>query len=550
MKSILSIFLSLFCFQLAFSQWVKVYSHTGYPLSDFSFINDSTGILGSYQSFSPASKALVMLRTNNYGYSWSNTSMTTQGNAPYISKINGDTISVYCKDSWYPGNFWITTDGGQNYQTASMQSGIYNYHLKNINYGIVGWTNSIGRRYNASFNFVGTFTTSSVNGLWVNSYKDFFAIVGNNLYSTNDTGATWNIVASPTVTMSKIAFSSYSVGYIACSNGVVMKSTDAGNTWIYLNTGVTQNLNNLSFKNDSLGYVVGNNGTVLKTTNGGVSWVKESFPNTQNLNKINVLKKKAYILSNNELFIRDIDTCTVFPIVTLSTSSNTTCISAIGSPTIALIGTPPGGTYSGPNVLGNVFYPSNVYFVTPVQVNYDYTSPSGCKTSTFTTIQINTPTPASLTASSNSICANSGTIGLIGLPPGGNYIGSNLVDSTFTAPNVSFNQNFAMNYQYTNSEGCLSIANFNISVLACVGIEEINSGSSEISIFPNPAHSEINIKGVREGIYSLYNNIGQKITDFSLNESNLFTYQFMDLPSGVYYLRHENQSFKFVVLMD
>lgn len=551
MKSILSIFLSLFCFQLAFSQWVKVYSNSTYPISDFTFVNDSTGVAGFYQWHSPASKTLILFRTTNYGTNWNNTSYYTQGNPPYINRINGDTMTVYCTDASYSGSCWTSYDGGQNYLLNGCQGGLISYHYLNTKYGIMNIAGYfLLRKYNNSSKTVGTYTASGIQNFWLNSYKDFFVISGNKLYSTNDTGATWNVVSSPTVTMSKMSFSSYSVGYVACSKGVVMKSTDAGNTWTYLNTGVSQKLNDIRFKNDSLGYVVGDSGTVLKTTNGGLTWIKESFPNNNNIYKIIVLKKKAYLMSNNEIFRRDVDTCSVLPYVNLSASSNTTCISSSGNPTIALSGNPPGGVYSGPHVTGNVFYAPNYYTTSPFYIFYSYTNSFGCNTATYTTIQTSTPTTASLTASSNSICANSGTIALTGLPPGGNYIGSNLVGSTFIAPNIPFNQNFVINYQYTSSEGCVSNANFNISVLVCVGVEEINSGSSEISIFPNPAHSEINIKGVREGIYSLYNNIGQKITDFSLNESNLFTYQLVNLPSGVYYLRHENQSFKLLVLMD
>lgn len=64
------------------------------------------------------------------------------------------------------------------------------------------------------------------------------------------------------------------VGYGVCTNGVIVKFSDGGNTWEYLSSGVTNTLNKVVFTTGNTGYAVGNQGTLIKTTNGGTSWTK------------------------------------------------------------------------------------------------------------------------------------------------------------------------------------------------------------------------------------------------------------------------------------
>lgn len=69
--------------------------------------------------------------------------------------------------------------------------------------------------------------------------------------------------------------------YYACGwYGKAFKSTDGGNTWGELITGLSSSLSlyGIYFINDQVGWVVGANGTVIKTTNGGGSTVSVLSP--------------------------------------------------------------------------------------------------------------------------------------------------------------------------------------------------------------------------------------------------------------------------------
>jgi hypothetical protein len=59
-------------------------------------------------------------------------------------------------------------------------------------------------------------------------------------------------------------------GYTVGANGTIMKSTDAGLSWIPQSSGTTANLTTVDFINTDIGYTAGYNGVILKTTNGGM----------------------------------------------------------------------------------------------------------------------------------------------------------------------------------------------------------------------------------------------------------------------------------------
>jgi len=74
------------------------------------------------------------------------------------------------------------------------------------------------------------------------------------------------------------------------------------------------------------------------------------------------------------------------PSATLTASDYTSCLVVFGGSPIPLTGTPPGGTYSGFNVSGNMFTPMAIGNFTPV---YSYTdTATGCKSSDTITIVV------------------------------------------------------------------------------------------------------------------------------------------------------------------
>ncbi|MFI5145437.1 MAG: YCF48-related protein, partial [Ignavibacteria bacterium] len=120
--------------------------------------------------------------------------------------------------------------------------------------------------------------------------------VGNNgnILISPDFGRNW-VSASIGGTNYNSVSGSYISYWIAGDSGVILKSTDDGNSFSQSNVGTNVKLNCVYFINTTTGWVAGNNGFIAETTDGGTSWVQQSTPTTANLNSI------KFIFSGNFL---------------------------------------------------------------------------------------------------------------------------------------------------------------------------------------------------------------------------------------------------------
>ena len=68
-----------------------------------------------------------------------------------------------------------------------------------------------------------------------------------------------------------IHFPSSNIGYVA-GDGILMKSTDAGDTWVDITPQANSYFNSVFFTDNSTGFAVEGMGDIIKTTDGGISW--------------------------------------------------------------------------------------------------------------------------------------------------------------------------------------------------------------------------------------------------------------------------------------
>lgn len=83
------------------------------------------------------------------------------------------------------------------------------------------------------------------------------------------------------VKLTRVQFLNKDVGYCSGDDGVVIKTTDGGESWTQLTTGVDVDLESVFFINELTGWVTGDpvddKNTILKTTDGGLSWQDQGF---------------------------------------------------------------------------------------------------------------------------------------------------------------------------------------------------------------------------------------------------------------------------------
>ena len=83
----------------------------------------------------------------------------------------------------------------------------------------------------------------------------------------------WNLRNSGTSEkLNDIFFPTQTTGYAVGKGGLILKTTNAGETWIHLVSGTPRGLAAVYFSSETTGYVTGEQGVILKTTDGGVTW--------------------------------------------------------------------------------------------------------------------------------------------------------------------------------------------------------------------------------------------------------------------------------------
>ena len=106
---------------------------------------------------------------------------------------------------------------------------------------------------------------------FINQDTGFVAGLGN-LYKTVNSGAKWeSIELSEFCNAKEIKFVNDSVGFVSGLQGKLFKTTDCGETWALVNTGITSHIYSFDFWNQNIGYA-GGQSDFIKTTDGGETW--------------------------------------------------------------------------------------------------------------------------------------------------------------------------------------------------------------------------------------------------------------------------------------
>ncbi len=112
----------------------------------------------------------------------------------------------------------------------------------------------------------------------------FLGTLNQKFYKTTDGGTTWNLVTN--ITPNPVAICGLDCVGTSTIYGCgayftpafVIKSTDSGNTWQYIDmSAYADALVEISFSDENTGYALGNKsngGVILKTTNGGLTWTE------------------------------------------------------------------------------------------------------------------------------------------------------------------------------------------------------------------------------------------------------------------------------------
>ncbi len=107
---------------------------------------------------------------------------------------------------------------------------------------------------------------------------------------TSDYGNTWQASnSSTTAHLRKVFFNGNSQGFAVGENGTWLKSSDGGAEWTAAGTLTYSDINDIGFPDSQNGWMAGENGRIFRTRDGGVTWTNENSQVTATLLEIHML---------------------------------------------------------------------------------------------------------------------------------------------------------------------------------------------------------------------------------------------------------------------
>ncbi|MBC7865645.1 MAG: T9SS type A sorting domain-containing protein [Bacteroidia bacterium] len=216
------------------------------------------------------------------------------------AKLNTDTLFVAGFDnSTSLGRIIYTNNSGANWTDLTLPANtpqLYAVNFPDANNGFAAGQNGTILKTN-NLGFTWTALSSGTTQQFTNLYfldKDTGYAAGSNgmLLKTTNNGANWNALATNTsMIIHSVCFPTPATGYYVAygnplASGIIMKSTDYGNSWSAQSSPLFGSLyirgQKVLFTSQDTGFIVGLGGAMLRTYDGGLNWQKMGAAQTTN----------------------------------------------------------------------------------------------------------------------------------------------------------------------------------------------------------------------------------------------------------------------------
>jgi len=280
-------------------------------LNAIQFVNDSVGYIAGGTRYLKG----IVLETTDYGATW--VSLPVE-----ISKL------CYDIDLSNQGQIFISVEGSKvlrsyngtnnlqvlQYNTRPSWMPLHAVHFYENTHGMAvgGYGNEVGGLITTT-NAFETFELDSfeveLRSVFLTDESTAYAAGYGVVMKTTDFGATWQYLNVEGDFFVDIDFPSENIGYVIGQEGSIVKTEDAGATWEQLRKGnnLTQQKHRFTaiyFEDNLVGYLVGENGLYWQTIDGGINWQQFELENKTNLNDIYSTNQAIYIVGDNGTIIK------------------------------------------------------------------------------------------------------------------------------------------------------------------------------------------------------------------------------------------------------
>lgn len=276
----------------SFAQWtVNTSGIAGFfQIRTLHFINNTTGFAGGTTNFMGGNGQIS--KTTNGGATWTIVK-SIPSNIIYDIYFVNSTLGFAVGDK---GLIAKTTDGGTTWSTqtftdasSGLQEPLKSVYFvdQNIGYAAGGFNDQwVLKTTNGGTSWtkqnLPTSTFQRLSSIYFTNATTGYAVGGDmfgggmgRLYATTNGGTTWDTLSTGVKTFfDDVYFTDVNTGFIGGNNGLILKTTNAGQSWAQkVNQDPdTDDIRAFSFVNANLGFACTIGGKILKTSDAGNTW--------------------------------------------------------------------------------------------------------------------------------------------------------------------------------------------------------------------------------------------------------------------------------------
>ncbi|MCX7832910.1 MAG: YCF48-related protein, partial [Ignavibacteria bacterium] len=230
----------------------------------------------------------AILKTTNSGINWFYQSEGVLKWLTSIDFIDENTGFLNAITNIYSNSIFKSTNGGESWDSVASFDVLF-IDILALNYNVciaIGENGKIVRTSNGGLNwyFVESgISSQSLTGItFSNQYTGWICSYNGMIIKSTDMGNTWIKIAETSKILHDIFFIDELKGF-ACGEGKVYKSSDGGLNWLEINTPTQLKLLTIRFINQNTGWCAGEYGVILKSTNAGENWTIKNSNTIQHL---------------------------------------------------------------------------------------------------------------------------------------------------------------------------------------------------------------------------------------------------------------------------